>query len=68
VIAITTHRIKQLLADADTPLSTNDIATQLGVSWNTAANKLNDLHTQNEVHRKQVNNRLTLWSLNEIQF
>lgn len=55
------QRTKQILEAADQPLSTNEVADQLEVSWNTAADTLQTLETRGDAYRHDRNNRLTLW-------
>lgn len=60
-------QILHVLDQQDSPVSTNEIADQLGVHWKTVADELEDLYDQGRVDRKELNNRLTLWSTDEIR-
>ncbi|WP_226006020.1 DUF7342 family protein [Natrinema salinisoli] len=61
------QRILQILENEERPVSTNTIADQLGVHWKTVADDLEELHDQGKVDRKELNNRLTLWSDHKIR-
>lgn len=61
-------RTLDILHESDKPLSTNEVAEQLGVDWHTAKKHLGKLVKQNKVHRSEVSNRLTLYWDEEIPF
>lgn len=62
------QRIRLILEEADQPLSTNEVADELGVDWHTAKKRLDKLVTQGEAHRSEVSNRLTLYWDRDIPF
>lgn len=60
--------ILRLLRESDRPLSTNRIAAEAEVDWHTAKKRLDALVRENQVHRSEVSNRLTLYWDREIPF
>lgn len=56
-----TQRIKRLLADADQPLSTNQVAERIGVDWHTAKKELDELYEKNQIYRSEVSETQTQW-------
>lgn len=55
------QRIKHTLKQADSPLSTNQIADRVGLNWHTVDDELQEMHEQGAVDRRKLSNRLTLW-------
>lgn len=62
------ERMLLVLRESDKPLSTNEVADQLGVDWHTANKHLNKLVENGAVHRSEVSNRLTLYWDRKIPF
>lgn len=63
-----TDRLLLVLQEADKPLSTNQVADQLGVDWHTANKHLNRLVDEGAVHRSDISDRLTLYSDQDLPF
>lgn len=61
-----TQQVKRIIDEAGRPLSTNQIADELGVDWHTVKKELDELHERNEVHRSEVSDSMTLWWNQEI--
>ncbi|MDY6768692.1 MAG: helix-turn-helix domain-containing protein [Candidatus Nanohaloarchaea archaeon] len=61
-------QVYRVLEQADRPLSTNEVAEELGVDWHTAQKRLDALVDSGAVHRSEVSNRLTLYWDREIPF
>lgn len=57
-----------VLQESDKPLSTNEVADQVGVDWHTANKHLNTLVEKGRIHRSEISNRLTLYWDREIPF
>lgn len=60
------QRIIQALEDSDQPLSTNQVASNVGEHWKSVDNELHELLEAGKVEKKALSNRLTLWWDREI--
>jgi chromosome segregation and condensation protein ScpB len=55
-------KIRAALANADQPLSTNQLADRTGYDWHTVRDRLEELDDTGQVHSSELSTRLTLWS------
>jgi predicted transcriptional regulator len=62
------QKIKQTLADTDSPISTRQVSEHSNIGWHKAKETLEELHDAGEIGRREMNNRLTLWWDREIPF
>lgn len=62
------ERTLRILRKTDKPLSTNQVADELGVDWHTAKKRLDRLVEKDRAHRSTVSDRLTLYWDREIPF
>lgn len=62
------ERIKQVLQEADSPMSTRAVAKKTGIDWHRVNNELHQLEERGEVHLEPINNRMKLWWDREIPY
>lgn len=55
-------KIRAALANADQPLSTNQLADRTDYDWHTVRDRLEELDDTGQVDRTELSTRLTLWA------
>jgi len=60
------ERLLAVLRRADEPMTATELAEEFDVTNRTALNKLDQLHEQNRIERKEVGSRAVVWWVNDV--